>query len=56
MIENFVNHWYFNKKYAGIAEMLETVQNIGISKVFFYPFVGVQLFSETGLNFLHENL
>jgi len=23
------------KKYAGIAKMLETVQNIGISKVFF---------------------
>jgi len=44
------------KKYAAIAKMLETVQNIGISKIFFYPFVGVQLISETGLNFLHETL
>jgi len=30
--------------------MLEIVLNVGISKVFFYPFVGVQLFSKTGRN------
>ena len=30
--------------------MLEIVYNVGISKAFLYPFVGVPLFSETGLN------
>jgi len=50
LIENFVNDWYFNQKYAGIVKMLEIVENVGISKTFFYLFVGVQLFSETGLN------
>jgi len=44
------------KNMLELPKMLETVWNIGISEVFFYPFVGVQLFSETGLNFLHVTL
>jgi len=35
--------------------MSEIVLNIGISKTFFYPFVSVQLFFETGLNFASRN-
>jgi len=28
LIENFVNYWYFNQKYAGIVKMLEMFEMV----------------------------